>query len=73
MKQVGGAFVVNSVVASGLAGQWETAAGAPGSREALGGYLFDEAEDLDPAIERGLKIPAARMGGSVEVRPLKEQ
>jgi hypothetical protein len=32
-----------------------------------------EADDLDAAIELASKIPAARMGGSVEVRPLKEQ
>jgi hypothetical protein len=35
--------------------------------------LFYEADDLDAAIELASKIPAARMGGSVEVRPLKEQ
>jgi hypothetical protein len=42
-------------------------------KEALGGYLFFEADDLDAAIELAARIPAARMGGSVEVRPLKEQ
>ena len=42
-------------------------------KEALGGYLFYEADDLDAAIELASKIPAARMGGSVEVRQLKEQ
>jgi hypothetical protein len=41
-------------------------------KEALGGYLFYEAEDLDAAIELAARIPAARMGGAVEVRPLKE-
>jgi hypothetical protein len=41
-------------------------------KEALGGYLFYEAEDLDSAIELASRIPAARMGGSVEVRPLAE-
>jgi hypothetical protein len=40
--------------------------------EALSGYLFFEADDLDAAIELASRIPAARMGGSVEVRPLKE-
>ncbi len=39
-------------------------------KEALGGYLFFEAEDLDAAIELAARIPAARMGGAVEVRPL---
>jgi hypothetical protein len=39
-------------------------------KEALGGYLFYEAEDLDAAIELAARIPAARLGGAVEVRPL---
>ena len=42
-------------------------------KEALGGYLFLEADDLDAAIELASRIPAARHGGAVEVRPLKEQ
>jgi hypothetical protein len=42
-------------------------------KEALGGYLFFEADDLDAAIELAARIPAARMGGAIEVRPLKEQ
>jgi hypothetical protein len=41
-------------------------------KEALGGYLFVEANDLDAAIELAARIPAARMGGAVEVRPIKE-
>jgi hypothetical protein len=41
-------------------------------KEALGGYLLYEAEDLDAAIELASRIPAARLGGAVEVRPLKE-
>jgi hypothetical protein len=41
-------------------------------KEALGGYLFYEADDLDAAIELASRIPAARLGGGVEVRPLKE-
>jgi hypothetical protein len=41
-------------------------------KEALGGYLFYEADDLDAAIELASRIPAARMGGAIEVRPLKE-
>jgi len=42
-------------------------------KEALGGYLFFEADDLDAAIELASRIPAARLGGAIEVRPLKEQ
>ncbi len=39
-------------------------------KEALGGYGFFEADDLDAAIELAARIPAARMGGAVEVRPI---
>jgi hypothetical protein len=41
-------------------------------KEALGGYLFFEADDLDAAIELAARIPAARLGGAVEVRPIVE-
>jgi hypothetical protein len=40
------------------------------TKEALGGYLFFEASSLDEAVELAARIPAARMGGAVEVRPL---
>ena len=39
-------------------------------KEALGGYFFFEADDLDAAIALAARVPAARMGGAVEVRPL---
>ena len=41
-------------------------------KEALGGYLFLEADDLDAAIQLASRIPAGRMGGAVEIRPVKE-
>ncbi len=41
-------------------------------KEAIGGYLFFEADNLDAAIELAARIPAARLGGAIEVRPLKE-
>jgi hypothetical protein len=41
-------------------------------KEALGGYCFFEADDLDAAIELASRIPAAGMGGAVEVRPIVE-
>ena len=41
-------------------------------KEALGGYLFLEADDVDAAIELASRIPAARLGGAIEVRPLGE-
>ena len=40
--------------------------------EALGGWLMYEADDLDAAIELASRIPAARLGGAVEVRPIVE-
>jgi hypothetical protein len=43
------------------------------TKEALGGYYLFEAEDLDAAIELAARIPAARMGGAVEVRPVVER
>src|SRR5918999_3439832 len=41
-------------------------------KEALAGYLFFEATDLDAAIELAARVPAARLGGAVEVRPITE-
>jgi hypothetical protein len=41
-------------------------------KEAVGGYLVFEADDLDAAIELASRIPAARLGGAVEVRPIVE-
>jgi len=42
-------------------------------KEAIGGYLFFEADNLDAAIELAARIPAARLGGAVEVRPIVER
>jgi hypothetical protein len=41
-------------------------------KEAIGGWLVYEADDLDAAIELASRIPAARMGGAIEVRPVVE-
>lgn len=41
-------------------------------KEAIGGYLLFEANDLDAAIELASRIPAARLGGAIEVRPIVE-
>ncbi len=43
------------------------------TKEALGGYLFFEADHLDAAIELAARIPAARLGGAIEVRPVVER
>ena len=37
---------------------------------AIGGYLVLEAADLDAALQLAARIPAARLGGAVEVRPV---
>jgi hypothetical protein len=42
------------------------------TKEALNGYLVYEADDLDAAIELAARIPAARLGGAIEVRPIME-
>jgi hypothetical protein len=42
-------------------------------KEAVGGFLFYEADDLDAAIELAARIPAASMGGAIEVRPIVER
>ena len=44
-----------------------------GIKGALAGYLVFEADDLDAAIELAARIPAARMGGAIEVRPIVER
>ena len=41
-------------------------------KEAIGGYFLFEADDLDAAIELASRVPAARLGGAVEVRPVVE-
>ncbi len=42
------------------------------TKEVLGGYYVFEASDLDAALEFAQRIPAVRLGGAVEVRPLVE-
>jgi hypothetical protein len=41
-------------------------------KEALGGYLVYEADDLDAAIELAERIPQVSRGGAVEIRPVME-
>jgi hypothetical protein len=38
-------------------------------KEAVGGVFVLEADDLDAAIEVAARVPAARYGGAVEIRP----
>jgi len=42
------------------------------TKEELGGFYLLEAENLDEALEVAARIPAARRGGAIEVRPLVE-
>jgi hypothetical protein len=42
-----------------------------GTEETIAGWYVFEADDLDAAIELASRIPAARRGGAVEVRPVR--
>ena len=43
------------------------------AKEHVGGFLLIQADDLDVALDIAARVPAARMGGAVEVRPLIER
>jgi hypothetical protein len=43
------------------------------TKEVFAGYYVFEADNLDQAIELAARIPAARLGGAIEVRPLVER
>jgi hypothetical protein len=43
------------------------------AKEYLGGFYLLEADSLDAATEMAARIPAARLGGAVEVRPIVER
>jgi hypothetical protein len=45
----------------------------PETKEGLGGWFVLEADHLDAALELAARIPAARLGGAIEVRPLVER
>jgi hypothetical protein len=40
-----------------------------GSSEPVSGWFVAEADDLDAAIEIAARIPPARLGGAIEIRP----
>lgn len=40
-----------------------------GMKEAIGGYFILEADDLDAAVEMAARVPTARLGGAIEIRP----
>jgi hypothetical protein len=43
------------------------------TKEVFVGYYVFEADNLDEAIELAARIPVARLGGAIEVRPLVER
>ena len=43
------------------------------TKEIFAGFYLIEADDLDQATELAARIPAARIGGSVEIRPVVAQ
>jgi hypothetical protein len=43
------------------------------TKEVFAGYYVFEVDNLDQAIELAARIPAARLGGAIEVRPLVER
>jgi len=40
------------------------------TKEVFGGFYLFESDDVDAALELAQRIPAARLGGAVEVRPI---
>jgi hypothetical protein len=42
------------------------------TKEVLGGYYVFDAANLDEVLEVAQRIPAVRLGGAIEVRPLVE-
>ena len=42
------------------------------TKEVFGGYFIVASDDIDAAIEIAARCPAARLGGSIEIRPVVE-
>jgi hypothetical protein len=42
------------------------------TKEVFAGFYLLEADDLDAALAIAQRVPAVRLGGSLEVRPLRE-
>jgi hypothetical protein len=43
------------------------------TKEVFGGYYLFEADDVASMVALAARIPAARIGGSVEVRPIRHR
>jgi hypothetical protein len=73
---VGGAHLQPSTSATtvrrGGAGNLVTDGPYADTKEVLGGYFVFDTSTLDEALEVAQRIPAVRLGGAVEVRPLVE-
>jgi len=41
------------------------------TKEAIGGWFVLEADDVDAAIAMAARVPAARLGGAIEIRPVE--
>jgi hypothetical protein len=61
-----------TTVRHGNAGNLITDGPFADAKEVLTGYYVLEASDLDAALEFAQRIPAVRLGGAVEIRPLVE-
>ena len=61
-----------TTVRAGDAGVLTTDGPFADTKEVFGGWFVLEADDLDAALEIAGRVPAVRMGGCVEVRPLVE-
>jgi hypothetical protein len=49
------------------------AADGPFASETAGGFYLLEADDIHRAVELAERIPAARLGGTIEVRQIVER
>ncbi len=56
------------------AGETQVIDGPPAAtEEVLGGYYVVEVDAVDDALQIAKRIPAVRLGGSVELRPVMER
>ena len=72
-KLVGGNALQPTQTATTIRGDVVTDGPFVETKEELGGYYLLDADDLDQAIELAARIPAARRGGAIEVRPVVER
>jgi len=63
---------VDSAVTVRVKGEETLATDGPfaDTKEIFGGYYLFSADDIETVVDIAAKMPAARIGGSVEVRPI---